>query len=241
MNIQTIGNVYIIHSPNTDLVYIGSTFKATPERFRMHKTLYEKGRNYTRATRIFNAAGGPEFVQCDTLETLINVSKEDLRMREQYWIDCNPTAINGMRSIRRTKVEIKRQDPVNYVKNLFAQNGDGDLDEVLPKSMASDYVKKYRENNAEKLKERQRQYYLANKGKIVERYQANREAIKARQSEIYRTKKDTYKLVRENSRAFCPICAKSVQNIALHDASPRHQKNVDRASLSTVMTKKFGL
>lgn len=236
-NIHPVGFVYIIHSPNTDMVYIGSTLKNINDRFALHKKLYETNRNRTRATRIFNAVGDMTYITCNELESLVNITKEQLRMREQYWIDCHPTAVNGSRAIKKTKVEILKSDPVNYPQYLFAQYGENDLTTMLPASMKPEYVRAYYAANAEKIKDQHKKYYTANKEKFAAKYQQNKDEVKAKQNAKYAANKINYKLVREQTRSHCGVCNVSVQNLAAHKIGIRHQKNETRLVLSPIAAK----
>lgn len=232
-----VGYIYIISSPQTEMVYIGSTHHQIADRFALHKKLHEAGKNHTRASRIFNAAGDYNLVSCNELEMLLNVTKEALRMREQYWIDCHPTAINGSRAIKKTKVDILKSDPLNCIQHMFAHNGEGVLDEMVPKTMTSAYHREYYAANAGKIKEAHKQHYIANKEKYAAKYQENKEAVKAKQNAKYAANKVNYKLVREQSRVHCDVCGKSVQNMASHKMGIRHQKNETRLVLSPIAAK----
>lgn len=232
-----VGYIYIISSPQTEMVYIGSTHHQIADRFALHKKLHEAGKNHTRASRIFNAAGDYNLVSCNELEMLLNVTKEKLRMREQYWIDCYPTAVNGARAVKKTKVEILKSDPQNYIQHMFAQHGEDDLATMLPASMKPEYARKYYAANAGKIKEAHKQHYIANKEKFAARYQENKEAVKAKQNAKYAANKVNYKLVREQSRVHCGVCNVSVQNLAAHKIGLRHQKNETRLVLSPIAAK----
>lgn len=232
-----VAYIYIIHSPETDMVYIGSTHHQIADRFALHKKLHETHKNFTRASRIFNAVTDHSLIICDELEMLLNVTKEKLRMREQYWIDCHPTAVNGARAVKKTKVEILKSDPQNYIQHMFAQHGEDDLTTMLPASMKPEYARKYYAANAAKIKEQHKKHYEANKEKFAARYQENKEAVKAKQNAKYAANKVNYKLVREQSRVHCDVCGKSVQNMASHKMGIRHQKNETRLVLSPIAAK----
>jgi hypothetical protein len=74
-----LGRVYIIQSPNTDKVYIGSTFLTLEKRFCRHK----RSINGTSSYLILDE--GDAFIEL--LEEIKVIDKDELRYYEQQYIE----------------------------------------------------------------------------------------------------------------------------------------------------------
>ena len=82
--------VYKIFSVKGNLCYIGSTIQNLNRRFQAHKYDHLHGNSITSGKiLLFEDA---EIVELETHPTTI--SKEELRIREQYWIDNTPDCVN---------------------------------------------------------------------------------------------------------------------------------------------------
>ena len=155
------GKIYKIVSEETDKVYIGSTTKKyLCERMADHNSSYH---------RLINGTGKK---QCSSYEIIKHgdakiillekypcEDKDELKAREQYWIDKN-------KSVNAIKAFIgKGEDKIKYVKEQAKEN--------------------YSKNKNHKL-EYQSQYYQENKEKCLDWHKQNREKngdkIKAKKS-----------------------------------------------------------
>lgn len=81
-----IGKIYIIESPNTDEVYVGSTEQPLEKRFRGHK----EPTNKTESKKIIDA--GDATIRL--LKEMACVSKRDLVDHERACIKMYPNAVN---------------------------------------------------------------------------------------------------------------------------------------------------
>ena len=80
------GKIYIIESPNTDDVYVGSTFQELEDRFRGHKAPTNK----TQSKIVINA--GDATIRL--LKSVECVSERDLEYHERACIKMYPNAVN---------------------------------------------------------------------------------------------------------------------------------------------------
>lgn len=212
-------SIYKLWSPNSDRVYIGSTTKPVKERLDTHVRLFSGGNNKTRANTLFMLVG-PQNVQIEVLESFTDITKELLHLHEQRWIDSNPLALNRNRAAKKAEFDIKKKDPVNYVKNLFDMNGE--QVESIPVSLTTAYkqqkAKEWYAANREKASEKSKAYYTANKDKSLL-------AQKARYQEKKQLILDAAKAKRDANKVFCMPCGKAYGNIRVHDLSKKHKIN----------------
>ena len=80
------GKIYIIESPNTNEVYVGSTFQELEKRFRWHKAPTNK----TESKRVINADNAANRL----LKNVECASKGDLEDHERACIKMYPNALN---------------------------------------------------------------------------------------------------------------------------------------------------
>jgi len=75
--------IYAIKNRTTDLVYYGSTTKSIQKRFSVHKAVHREGRQKLTAFKV---------LACPTayIELVEEVSVEDQKVRERWWIENNP-------------------------------------------------------------------------------------------------------------------------------------------------------
>lgn len=93
------GKIYCIKSPNTDLVYVGSTTRTyLSSRYGQHKISYKKNGNYCSSFEIFKVGDCYiellELCPCDNIETL--------HKREGYYI-------NLLNSVNKLKHNFNRE------------------------------------------------------------------------------------------------------------------------------------
>lgn len=89
------GKIYKITSPSTDMVYVGSTcMPRLCQRLAKHKQDAKK--YYENGDTVYSSGKIIQFG--DAIITLIEnfpcTNKDELRAREQYWIDNTPNTIN---------------------------------------------------------------------------------------------------------------------------------------------------
>jgi len=126
------GIVYVLSSPNTNSVYIGSTTKNLKRRMIVHKSDYKKylegNKKYVSSFEIFKYGD----CEIETIKEYDNITKKELCEKEGHYIKNLKNCVNIVR-VGRTQKEY-------YVDNK----------EHLKKK-ANDYYK----NNKNKLQEKQ--------------------------------------------------------------------------------------
>jgi len=88
------GKIYKITSPNTEQVYIGSTTDSISYRLYGHGCQYisyRRGKNHYCSSYEIIERGNAEI---ELIEEYICNTKEELRIREQYWIENTPNNCN---------------------------------------------------------------------------------------------------------------------------------------------------
>jgi hypothetical protein len=109
------GKIYMISSPSTPDVYVGSTCKSIDQRFMEHKESYEK----------YKVGKGKYIASIDVIsygDSIIELlgnypceSDQELRKHEQKHIDDNPNATNKRNAY--CDVEKKKQKRNQYYQN----------------------------------------------------------------------------------------------------------------------------
>jgi group I intron endonuclease len=148
--------IYKLVNDVDNKIYIGSsTYAYLASRMNMHRQTC-KDVSGRRNTFLYNHMReiGVEHCQIEILERVICENKQQLREREQYWIDKLKPELNMFRAIPADK---------EYYK------------ERRNKETARETQKKYYNENKEALLLRQKIYAINNKEKIAERKKAYRE------------------------------------------------------------------
>jgi hypothetical protein len=210
------GKIYMISSPSTDGVYIGSTQKTLKERLAQHRTNYKCHLNgkYQYVTSF-------EIIKYDDnmivlLEDVVCNTIDDLRKRERYYIELYK-CVNKVIPIREHK-----EAQEHYYKNNKDQLKEKKR-EYCEKN--KDKIKQYRENNKDNMK----QYYEQNKDYLKNygnQYYANKkDKIKDYRKEYYEKKKDQIK--EDNKlKITCDVCNATFRknNYARHCKTIKHLK-----------------
>ena len=161
------GQIYIIRSPSTDEVYVGSTIQLLSKCFSVEVCKYNSGK--------FCASGeiikfGDAYIEL--LEDYPCDSKNKLNKRENFYI----RSIDGCINKRSEKIELTDQEK-NDRFNAF-----------------STYNKNYKNINREKISQKAKEYYILNSDKLCKAnsayYEANKELVSARMKLYYQRKKD---------------------------------------------------
>lgn len=169
------GKIYKITSSN-GLPYIGSTIQQLSKRMAHH-------RERKTCSSIIH-------LDCEDCQiTLIELypcnSKEELNMRERYYIE-------NMECCNKHMPIISVEEKLNYKKNYRIKN--------------ADKIKEYRKNNLEKIKEHKKQFYEENKEKILlitKEYRIkNADKIALRQKEYRKNNADKIK-ERRSQKIMC--------------------------------------
>lgn len=156
------GKIYRIYSDVSNKIYIGSTIQPLSKRMGLHRS--EKNETISR-TMI--QEDGIENCHIVLLEDYPCENKEQLLMRERYWIetiDC----INKRKSIltqeeqvdyNRQWYEENREKLSEHKKQYYQENHDKILE----------YAKQYRQENHDDILEYKKQYYQKNRDEISEK------------------------------------------------------------------------
>lgn len=143
-----LGRVYIIQSPNTDKVYIGSTFETLEERFTQHK----RPSNKTSSYLVIDEGNA----SIELLEEVKVVDKDELRLHEQRYIELyREFAVNRCNAFGIDKENIRE-----YQKDYYEKH----------KAEISEMGKKYREDRRSEIKEKMKVYYSEHKDKFLEKF-----------------------------------------------------------------------
>ena len=161
------GKIYKIVSDQTDQIYIGSTAEPTlAKRLAGHRRnfqYYQQGkRSYVTSFAMLEYPDAKIIL----VESYPCANKDELRMREQHYLDNLPNCINRVKAIdSRTNAERKREFyGLNKEKVLEANKAyrEANKEELYAKN------KEYRENNKEMIAEMKKEYYEVNKERILE-------------------------------------------------------------------------
>lgn len=169
------GSVYKIIADNdeTQVVYIGSTKDELSRRMSYHRSGYKaykdgKKTNFTSSFILFDEFG-IENCKIILLESYDVSSKDELKSKEQMWIDKIPNC-NKYKAFRTE--EQKKEYTQKYDKQYRIDNREkiAEQHKVYAeehKEQMAEYNAKWREDNHEKLLEDKKTYYQKNKEKIL--------------------------------------------------------------------------
>ena len=155
-----LGKVYQISSPNSEKVYIGSTFKTLQERFRRHL----KCSNQTTSKVIIDS--GEAFIEL--LEEVKVIDKNELRVIEQQYLELyKDIAVNRYYAFGKDKARKKEVCAEYYEANKAkiaargAKYREKNKDKIVAKNAD------YREKNKDKIAARDAEYKKKNSYKIL--------------------------------------------------------------------------
>ena len=217
-----IGRIYIIKSPQTDEVYIGSTVNSLERRLSGHKTDYKK---YLKG--VYHYVTSYEIVQYDDcyielLEEVNIENKQELHKLEGKYIkemECVNQCIPG-----RSMKEYYQDN-----KELISEKGK-DYRDANKEKMKERYKNRYQDNK-EKFLEKMKDYYYDNKDKVLERvknhYQDNKEKIKEYSKEYNINNKE--RISERNKVKMTCECGSIVRksDINRHNRTIKHKKYMD--------------
>ena len=201
-------------------IYIGSTsnFK---NRKNVHKSACnnENMRSYNKPAYLFirDNGGWDEWVMIP-IEEWPCENKNQLEIRERYWIDFLKPKLNKVvptrtgkeyREVNKDKIkeyrEVNKDKFREYRRQYYEDNKDK-LNERMKQYRADNKEKlamcdkKYYEDNQDKIIEYRKQYYERNKDKIKEYREENKELITKRTKERYENNKEQIKQKYQNNK-----------------------------------------
>lgn len=162
------GQIYCIRSPQTEMVYYGSTVQPLYKRFHSHNRAMKFG--------------------------AYSSSQEILKFGDAYieWVEDFPC--NSKKELDRREGQIQRENKQHCVnlriegrtkKEHYQTNKDAILQEK----------KQYYEDNKDVISEKRKEWYEANKAAVSDKrkiyHEANRDVINAKHKERYHAKKKT--------------------------------------------------
>ena len=165
------GKIYIIRSPHTEEVYIGSTIQTLCKRMGQHREGYTKWKS-----------GNNHFLTCFKL----------IELGDAYIELVEECPVENKNQLERREGEIMRQTE-NCINKIIAgrtrqEHFKDNRDSIISK------VKEYRANNLELDKQRHKNKYEKNKEEILRQnktyYEVNKEDILARQKAYKMIKKE---------------------------------------------------
>jgi hypothetical protein len=158
------GFVYKITSPQTEKVYIGSTFKPLNVRLYQHKQAYSRFLN--GKGKKMGAFDVVKYDDCiiEELESFEGLNRKALSVFERKWYDTYKDKVCNMHIPNRSKRDWELENKV------FLDN----------------WKKEYRVNNRDKLNKFANEYYKNNKDKVIENQKKYHEKNKERISQYYK-------------------------------------------------------
>ena len=183
------GKIYKLVSEQTDKIYIGSTcLKNLKSRLYQHRANLKE---YNTDNTKYDYVTSFELVKykdCQIiLLELVNVStKAELLIRETYYFNTMNNIVNKIAPYRTD------EDKKKYHENYRENN----------RELINNKAKLYRENNLQKMADRDKKYYEQNKDiinqKKKEKYQKNKQIIKEKSKLYYELNKDSIKKKRND-------------------------------------------
>jgi len=201
------GRIYIIRSPNTEMVYVGSTILSLKRRFAMH--IYDLKKEKRTSSYLILEKGN---AYIELLEEVGVESERELEMIEQKWITKTDNTVNKYRAYVTDEERLQKLKDCNRK-----------------------YKEEHKEQLAEKGRIQQRRYQIANKDKVAEihrkYYEANKEQLIAKSRKNYEDHKEE-KNAKRKVKVICEICDCYVAKggISKHKKSMKHIANLEKSS-----------
>jgi len=98
------GRIYIIRSPNTEMVYVGSTILSLKVRFSVHVSQWRH--NSCTSTSYLILEKGDAYIEL--IEEVLVESERELDMIEQIWINNTPNTVNMKRAYTTDEERIQK-------------------------------------------------------------------------------------------------------------------------------------
>jgi hypothetical protein len=132
------GRIYIIRSPNTEMVYVGHTIQTLKIRFSVHKSTWKTKTG--SCTSFLVLEKGDAYIEL--IEEVLVESERELDMIEQKWINQTPNTVNMNRTYLTDEERLQqhRESSRRYAREH--------------KEKYAEAYKKYREANKEELKKK---------------------------------------------------------------------------------------
>jgi hypothetical protein len=188
------GRVYIIIcNLNPKIFYIGSTFNLLKQRFNKHKSHYKEGTRCS-ISKYFEKYGVENFT---------------MKLLKEYKV------------IRETQKDNKH---LCVYETLWINKIKGNVNKVLPFNPLRENIelnkilrKEWKQDNKDKIKEQNKEYYKKNISKIVEYRKDRKDKQKEYDKKRYENNKEQIR-IKANAKKECPYCKKMMNgsNLARH-------------------------
>jgi hypothetical protein len=169
--------IYKIWSPQTELIYIGSTTQTLCQRFTDHKKqykIYKEGKtNYTSSFKILEYEDAKiELIEEVNCENRIQLNRREGELIRQYKDICVNICIAGRTKdeyYNENKEQIEEKKKIIYEENKEQINEKRRKYREYNKSNVLEKDRKYRKENKEYISKRTKKYYEEHKEQIIER------------------------------------------------------------------------
>lgn len=200
------GKIYKIFSYSTENVYIGSSCQQyLSNRLQGHRAAYKLDKdNPSKYISSFEIVKYPDS-KIILVESYPCNNKDELRAREQHWIDNTPNCVNKVKAFitedqriqsKKAYVEKNKEKITKYKHDYYKNKSQTEEFKLKAKNYKEDhkeyyqnYGKKYREKNYESLQQQKKKYNLSHKDQLSqkrrEHYELNKSKIKADNSIKY--------------------------------------------------------
>ena len=229
--------IYVIWSPSTDLMYIGSTTQKLCSRLSGHKRNYKSYKN----GKYHNVTSFQILEYEDARIELITEcpceNREQLRQIEAGFIrdlDCVNKCIPGR--TKKQHYQDNKEKIKKHNKHYYQDNREKFLEQAKiyhqdNREKIIKYKKQKYQDNREKFLEQNKNYYQANKQKILEQVkiyrQNNKEKIKDREKKYYQNNKQKI-LEKQNEKFDCECGSRyTYSNKARHERTIKHKKYME--------------
>jgi hypothetical protein len=192
--------IYKIWSPQTEFIYIGSTYQMLCKRLADHKSFYKMNTGTIKCSS-FEIIKYDD-VKIELIENLSCNNKEELTKREGEIIRQYKDICINMRIEGRTRKEYYEDN-----KDKRKEYYDDNKEQILKNQ------KKYYDEHKEQIIERQKKYYKNNKEQEIERskryYEEHKEQI-LQKDKKYR-EKHKQEIVEKQSKQYNCICGSTIR------------------------------
>jgi hypothetical protein len=156
------GRVYKISSPQTEKIYIGSTFKKLKTRLYQHKQAYTRFLNGGKNLGAFDVVKYDDCV-IEELESFEGLNRKGLSVFERKWYDIYKNNVCNINIPNRTKRDWEDENR-DFLENWKKEYRINNRDKI------NKFANEYYHNNKEKVINVQRKYQEKNKAKISQYY-----------------------------------------------------------------------
>lgn len=157
--------IYCIRSPNTDLIYIGSSCQQLSQRMSQHRADLKRGKTITSKVILEH---GEAYIEL--LENYPCANKEELDKKEGEHIRLTQNCCNKFIAGRTTKQY--KEDNKELIKQYYEANKERILDQQKQyyednKEAKIEKSKQYREAKKEAIAEQKKKYYKERKAQAI--------------------------------------------------------------------------